>query len=61
MAIIISSELIHDLSLFYWKGISSPQVGILAQFVKLLLNRDRHSVYNTFRGKESIVNWKTIR
>ena len=35
MAIIISSKLIHDLLLFYWKGISRPQVGILAQFAKL--------------------------
>ena len=39
MAVIISSKLIHDLLLFDWKAVFRPQVGILAQFAKLLLNR----------------------
>ena len=39
MAVIISSKLIHDLLLFDWKGVFRPQVGILAQFANLLLNR----------------------
>ena len=54
MAVIISSKLIHDLLLFDWKGVFRPQVGILAQFAKLLLNRPPYRLqYFSRKGKYS--------